>query len=148
MARRTKQEIKRADELIKIFLGDAENNPSVAWNNCKAFYASGSQDVPCFIKGLYDFRRVAKGFATQYKYNVDIEQAKKNDKVVVEEYLDKVLSLNEDNYSEVKDLYKETKNSDYKMALADLMFYIKSEDKKDWKFGAEEIKIFVELGIV
>ena len=163
MARRTKAELEAASRLIKLYLSDTDNNPHKAWDEYIKFYLVSGQQLPGYIKGIKDFIKVSKEYQKEYEYKQQLEQRKQENKNLEQDYIEKIKGLSkegdyqktkEGDYQKTKEGYsRATGNS--KLALCSLMHYLHNkeidnnkEKYNKWKFTADEIKTFIEYGII
>lgn len=72
MSSRSKTKLEEAEIIIKSFLEKNNNDPEEAWDDYIKFYLRGRAGFPSNIKGIKDFKRVAK----RIKEHEQIEESK------------------------------------------------------------------------
>ena len=154
MVRRTKAELETASRLIKLYLADTENDPHQAYNEYIKFYLISGQQLPKYIKGIKDFIKVSTQYQKEYEYKQQLEQQKQDNKVLEQDYIEKIKELTkEGDYQKVKESYS-TATGNNKLALCSLMNYLHNkelgikENYNKWKFNANEIRTFIDYGII
>lgn len=151
MARRTKNELEKMESLVRLYLDDTNNDPHIAWDEYVKYNMISNNKFPDYIKGIKDFIKVSEKYHAEFEYKKRLEVKKQENKKLEKNYEEIIKNLNKENdYPRIREAYYNPDNKNYKLPLCELMIYTKldQEERKGWKFSANDIRVYKDLNII